>query len=81
MKIDYDEKTNDFILTLDGDELGTIRYALAEQVHREQSNLSYLKGMKAAKDLLESKKRDVKTFTKVSKELEKITLAWARKKK
>jgi hypothetical protein len=81
MKINYDEKTNDFILTLSGDDLGPIRYALAEQVHREQAQLSYLKGMKAEKDFITSKKRDVKTFTKVSKELEKITLAWCRKKR
>jgi hypothetical protein len=81
MKLAYDEKTNDFILTLSGDELGPIRYALFEQMQREKANLSFLKGMKSEKDLIKSKERDVKAFTKVSKDLEKITLAWAGKKK
>ena len=78
MKLSYDNKTNDFILTLDGDELAIIRGALGEEVQRQRSKVSYFKHAKLlTKDQMKSHNRDLKDIAKVNDELEKIVQKWA----
>lgn len=74
MKFSYNN--GDFVLVLSSEELGSIRYALGNEVTRQQSNVSYLKclGMES----YETAKEELEYTQKVSDELEKIVLEWAR---
>jgi len=87
MKLSYDNTTNEFSLTLSGDELSQIRYALDNEVERQKSNIIYARNTQATQDYIhphsiytnedvQRLENDLKTFSKLSEELEAITQKW-----